>query len=107
MHRHGNTLDILTTEIASSLNIIMCQPGPFISDHCSIECTTDIIRENITRKTVLFRKIKMQKFRDSVVDQLEKVNECFDIDALVHNLETALRDILEVHSPLKTKSVIF
>ena len=57
MYRHGNTLDILVTEIASSLNIITCQPGPFLSDHCSIECTTDIIREDITRKTVSFRKI--------------------------------------------------
>ena len=43
-HRHQNTLDILAIEIAGSLNIIMCQPGPFLSDHCSIECTTDIKR---------------------------------------------------------------
>ena len=26
MHWHGNTLDILATETASSLNIITCQP---------------------------------------------------------------------------------
>ena len=30
MHMHGNTLDILANEIASSLNIVMCQPGPFL-----------------------------------------------------------------------------
>ena len=69
-HRHGNTLDILATEIASSLNITTCQPGPFLSDHCSIECTTNIIREDITRKTVSFRKIKdidIQKFQNDIV----------------------------------------
>ena len=52
MYRHGNTLDTLPNEIASSLNIIMHQPGPFISDHCSIECTTDILRDDTARKTV-------------------------------------------------------
>ena len=86
MHRHGNTLDILATEIACSLNIIICQPGPFISDHCSIECTTDTKREDITRKTVSFRKIKdidMQKFGDDVVDQIEMVNECYDINVCI------------------------
>ena len=109
-HRHGNTLDILATEIASSLNITTCQPGPFPSDHCSIECTTNIIREDITRKTVSFRKIKhiyTQKFQDDVVNQLEMVNECHYIDVLVQNLETTLHDILEVHAPLITKSVTF
>ena len=49
----------------------------------------------------------MQKFRDDFVDQLEMVNECYDINVLVHNLETTLRDILEVHAPLTTKSVFF
>ena len=109
-HRHRNTLDILATEIASSLNITTCQPGPFLSDHCSMECTTNVIREDITRKTVSFRKIKdvdTQKFQDDVVNQLEMVNECHDIDVFVQNLETTLHDILEVHAPLITRSVTF
>ena len=33
------------------------------------------------------------------------VNDCYDIDVLVHNLETTLWDILDVHAPLTTKSV--
>ena len=78
MHRHGNTLDILATEIASSLNIITCQPGPFLSDQISIECIIEIKREDITIKTVLFRKIKhigTQKLGHDVEDQLEMVND--------------------------------
>ena len=68
------------------------------------------IREDITKKTVSFRKIKdidTQKFQDDVVNQLEMVDECHDIDVLVQNLETTLHDILEVHAPLITKSVTF
>ena len=110
IHRHVNTLYILATEIASSLNVTTCQPGPFLSDPCSIECTTNIIREANTRKTVSFRKIKdidTQKFQDDVVNPLEMVDECHDIDVLVQNLETTLYDILEVHAPLITKSVTF
>ena len=110
IHRHGNTLDILATEIASSLNITTCRPVPFLSDHCSIECTTNIIKENITRKTVSFRKIKdidILKFQEDAVNQLVMINECNDIDVLVQNLETTLHDIFEVHAPLITKSVAF
>ena len=110
MHRHGNTLDILATEIAISLNTVMHQPGPFLSDQCSIECTTDIRREGITRKMVLFRKIKdidTQKFGDDVMHQLEMDNDCYDIKMLVHNIETTLEDTPKAHAPLTTKSVNF
>ena len=92
----------------SSLNITTCQPGPFLSDHCSIECTTNIIKEDITRKTVSFRKIKdidIQKFQEDAVNQLVMINECNDIEVLVQNLETTLHDIFEVHTPLINKSV--
>ena len=68
------------------------------------------MREDITSKTVSFRKIKdidTQKFQGDVVDQLGMVNECYDINVLVRNLETTLEDILEVHAPLTTKSVTF
>ena len=108
MHRHGKTLDILANEIASRFNLITCQPGPFLSDHCSIECITDIKREVIRRKK--FTKIKdidTQKFGDDGVDQIEMVNDCYDIDVLVQNLETTLQDIVEVHTPLTTKSITF
>ena len=93
-HRHGNTLDILAAEIANCLYIITCQPGPFLTDHCSIDCTTDIRRKDITRKTISFRKIRdidTQKFGDDVLDQLEMDNDCYDINVLVHNLETTLQ----------------
>ena len=106
----GNTLDIPATEIASSLNITTCQAGPFLSDHCSIECTANIIREDITRKTVSFREIKdtdTQKFQDDVMNQLKMVNKCHDIDVLVQHLETTLHDILEVHVLIITKLVTF
>ena len=109
-HRHGNTLDILATEIASSLNITTCHLGPFLSDHCSIECTTNIMTEDITRKTVSFRKIKdidIQKFQNDIVNQPKMINECCDIDVLVQDLETTLHDIFEAHAPLITKSAAF
>ena len=41
------------------------------------------------------------------MDQLEIVNNCYDIDVLVHNLETTLCETLEAHAPMTTKSVTF
>ena len=46
-------------------------------------------------------------FGEAVVDQLEIVDDCYDIDVLVHNIETTLWDILEVHVLLTTISVTF
>ena len=46
-------------------------------------------------------------FQDDVVNQLEIINECNDIDVLVQDLETTLHDIFEAHAPLIAKSVAF
>ena len=58
MHRYGNTLDHIYTEIGSAVVIDYCKEGPILSDHTTVICGTNIQRENITRKEVSYRKIK-------------------------------------------------
>ena len=36
-HNRGNTLDLVLTEVLSSLLVLTCRQGPFLSDHCCIE----------------------------------------------------------------------
>ena len=36
MHQKGNTLNLVFTEVKSSLQVNRCDPGPFISDHRAI-----------------------------------------------------------------------
>ena len=57
-HKLGNTLDVFLTEISSGITICSCKPGPFISDHCMVECITSMPCKDIIQKSVTFRKIK-------------------------------------------------
>ena len=36
-YNRGNTLDLVLTEVLSSLSVVNCRQGPFLSDHCCIE----------------------------------------------------------------------
>ena len=57
-HKAGNTLDIFITEESSNFRIKSCRPGPFLSDHCSVEITLDIPRSEVVRKCIHFRCLK-------------------------------------------------
>ena len=57
MHRYGNTLDHIYTEIGSTVIINYCREGPILSHHTAVICGTNIQRENMTRKEVSYRKI--------------------------------------------------
>ena len=57
-HKAGNTLDIFKTEESSNLRIKSHRPGPFPSDHCSVEVTLDIPRSEVVRKHISFRHLK-------------------------------------------------
>ena len=109
-HKMGNTLDVFFTEMASDITICSCTPGPFILDHCMVECTTSMPQRDIFKKSVTFRKIKdidAAKFAKDVVKHplLNIEDQMDDIDILVTNLETALRESLDSHAPEKSKVI--
>ena len=107
-HKMGNALDVFFTEIASDITIYSCTPGPFILDHCMVECTTLMPQRDIIKKSVTFRKIKdidaAQVAKDVVKHPLLNIEDQIDdIDILVTTLETALRESLDSHAPEKSK----
>ena len=109
-HRMGNTLDVFFTEIASDITICSCTPGPFILDHCMVECTTLMPQRDIIKKSVTFRKIKdidTAQFAKNVEKHplLNTEDQIDDIDILVTNLETALRESLDSHAPERSKVI--
>ena len=57
MHKCGNTLDHIYTELGSTVRINYCREGPILSDHTTVICGTNIQRENVARKEVSCRKI--------------------------------------------------
>ena len=57
MHKCGNTLDHIYTELGSTVIINYCSKGPILHDHTAVICGTNIQRENVVRKEVSYRKM--------------------------------------------------
>ena len=96
-HKLGNTLDVFLTEISSDITICSCTLGPFICDNCMVECATSMPCRDIIQKLVTFRRIKdieaAQFAKDIEKHALLNIEDQIDdVDTLVTNLETALRE---------------
>ena len=101
MHRYGNTLDHIYTELGSTVMIDYCREGPILSDHTAVICGTNVQRENITRKEVSYRKINeidLDEFsQDIKFDPNYYINKT--VDELVIALERTLKEALDKHAP--------
>ena len=105
MHRAGNILDLVFTEICNSIEVKSCRPGPIFSDHTAVEIVVTQSTQYIQRKLIKYRKL-----RNIDIDQLnsdlevpEKVNG--SIDDMVEELESKLLQALDKHAPETTKTV--
>lgn len=105
--RHGNMLDLVFTETNSPLHITKCETGRFISDHCSVNIVTSLLKENITRKSISYRKlndINMSAFEHDIRSS-SLGNPGDSLESLVSKLEDQLRTVLDAHTPLKTREI--
>ena len=105
-HKAGNTLDLIITELSSQIGVSRCAPGMYFSDHCSVDCVT-----NIERPTIQMKKVKYRKLRDIDVDQLvhifqhESLHNTDDLDELVDLFESRLETSLDKQAPEKCKQI--
>ena len=100
-HTSGNTLDLVFTELFNGLKIQKCTQDDFISDHCIVKCNLNVKRPEITRKVILYCKLKdiniqsmINSFSTTYVD---------DLDGLVEQLNKALSKALDEVAPIQTK----
>ena len=101
MHRYGNTLDHIYTEIGRSVIINYCGEGPILRDHTSVICGTNKQRENMTRKEVSYRKINkidLDEFSQDIKFDPSYYNNK-TIDELVSALDKTLKEALDKHAP--------
>lgn len=54
----GNTLDLVITQEVNGNEILTCEPGENVFDHCANKVITNVKKENITSKSVTFRNFK-------------------------------------------------
>ena len=49
-HQSGHTLDLILTEAIGNIKMSKCEPGVFLSDHCTVETILNIKKPKLERK---------------------------------------------------------
>ena len=104
-HNRGNILDIMLTKALSSLSVVTCRQGPFLSDHCSIELEVAIPKPELKRQTITSCNIK-----DIVIEDLVKELHLGTVDGenindLINQLDNKCKTTLDTLAPETTKCV--
>ena len=64
-HHSRNTIDLIANQSGSTLDVASCNCGPYLSDHCVLNCTTSVVHEEAIMKSITYRKmgsININKF---------------------------------------------
>ena len=104
-HNRGNTLDLVLTEVLSSLSVVTCEQGPFLSDHCCIELEVAIPKPALKRLTITSRNINDVVTEDLVKELDLGTIEGKDVNDLVNQLECKCKKALDTLAPEETKCV--
>lgn len=104
--RNQNILDLIVTNSESrivSKNVF----HPHLSDHKLIECTIDIIKPKLNKKTIQYRaynKINYDKLNDTL-SKLKLLPHINDVECSCENLINQISNIFNSVAPLKTIKV--
>ena len=104
-HRNGNTLDLVFTEVISSLKVLECSEGSYISDHKAIYITISAPRDDIEKKIIKTRNLKTIRTRDLIDNmKLDEIPDT-DVDTMVTEMELRMKKALNEIHPEITKNV--
>ena len=107
-HRSGNTLDLVMTEVLGKLNVLKCQTGAYLSDHCSIMTQVAMERMDIEKQTITYRKVNkidIDCMSDEIKSDLEGLQP-LNLNKMVRNLNSILANSLDKHAAEKTKTIL-
>ena len=102
----GQSLDLVITEVANGVELISCEPGPFLSDHRVVRVITKVNKENIISKSITYRNFKDIDHSEFASDISELKVESDDIDTYVELFEDEMKRLVDKHAPEKEKMQI-
>ena len=82
--------------------------GHMLSDHNFSDCSLHIEKPKPQTKTVTYRKLKnidIKTLGEDMGEALEEASNCSDMAALVDMYNVKLSEVLDNHTPKKTKTV--
>ena len=104
-HQIGHTLDLILTEAIGNIKMSKCQPGLFLSVHCSVESVLNIKKPKLERKELSYRKIDdidVEVFCNELhLDQLE----ILPLEDKIKQLNSKLMRVLNELAPQKTRKI--
>ena len=98
-HRAGNILDLVFTENDGDIRVVCCRNIDYISDHCAIQCNFNIPKENMTRKTIKYRKFKdinLDELQNSLIFDFADIH---DVNKLVAEFELRASESINKLAP--------
>ncbi len=107
-HIKGNTLDLIITEVDSTL-IKSCKVDDFLSDHAVIQIVVNLTKPQKARKKISFRKnkeIDIKELESKIDANLKEIGNVDDLTDLVDKFNQAITDAYDELAPVHTKVVI-
>jgi len=104
-HRAGNILDHVYTEEGGNVTVTSCKVMDFISDHNIIKCILNIPKENVTRKTITYRKFSQVDLKAFSSDLEFKLPTTPSLQDLVDHFEQKVSEIVDLHAPTRTRTL--
>ena len=105
-HRLGNTLDLVLSEIQSSISINTTVPGPFITDHCAVISTLSLKKQQPNRTVRDVRKLHKVTAEDWMKEfNPTNVELSTNLDTVVTSLSKEFKRTLDKLAPVKKCSI--
>ena len=105
-HHLGNTIDLVFTELESNVEMLRCTPGPFISDHCLVNCEIKYKRDRPTEEHITYQKINKidtNAFAKDLV--LTGDTDDLHLAMMIHVFQHELSRVLDKHALTVTKKL--
>lgn len=106
-HVNGHCLDLVISRLADDL-VISTDVSSLVSDHHAVHSNLRLQKPTLSKKSVSFRKYKeidpVQFRADLLLTSLFR-NPASTLDELVTQYNSCIREIVDLHAPLKTKFV--
>jgi formyltetrahydrofolate synthetase len=95
----GQSLDLVITEVANGVELVSCEPGPFLSDHRVVKVVTKVKKENIISKSIIYRNFKDIDRSEFASDITNIKIESESVTEYVELFESEMKVIVDKHAP--------
>ena len=105
-HKNGHSLDLVFTEMLSEMKIIRCNPGTYLSDHCTIECLLSLKESQMQKRNIKYMKLGL--IDPKTFSQLLNIEgyEELSLDGMVEVLDNNLMSTIDNLAPLKSRNIM-